>query len=185
MAKTLADIGKEYKEFEPSTDGGILDIIKNWGNELIQGFQKNLFKKRTYQGKRGPYSANAIASGRLYQNIEPSFKSTEKGYKMTVTMMDYWEYVEYGRGKTQGGGSGEVYKNIYQWIMNKPSMQKSIAQSADRIAATKSLAYVITRKIHREGTVAKPFIKPTFKEVTTQTLANRIAKYIADTLGEP
>ena len=76
-------------------------------------------------------------------------------------------------------------KNIYEWIQNKRPVQQKIAQSPDRIAATKSLAYVIARKIGQKGTKAQPFVTPSLKQVTTQTLAQRIGRYIADTLGSP
>ena len=173
MARTLEDIGKEFSEFNTQSDGGILRIIQNWGNEFIKALQNNLLKKKSK------------ATGQLYEKIEPSFKQTDTGYKMTISMMDYWKYIEDGRPPTKGGGNGKVYRNIFEWIKYKPDLQREIARSPDRIAATKSLAYVITRKIHREGTQPKPFIAPALKQVTTQTLAERVGKYIADTLGEP
>jgi len=173
MADSLESIGKEYSDFNPSADDGILRIVQNWGNELIAQMQNRLRANKTN------------ASNSLSQSIEPQIKGTQSGYRLTVLMQDYWFYVENGRKPTKGGGNGELYKNIYEWIRYKRPMQQKIAQSPDRIAATKSLAYVITRKIHREGTKAQPFVTPSLKQVTTQTLAQRIGRYIADTLGSP
>lgn len=173
MADSLDQIGKEYSDFNPSADDGILRVVQNWGNELIAQMQNRLRSNKTN------------ASSSLSQSIEPQIKGTQSGYRLTVLMEDYWFYVENGRKPTKGGGNGELYKNIYEWIQNKRSVQMKIAQSPDRIAATKSLAYVITRKIHREGTKAQPFVTPSLKQVTTQTLAQRIGRYIADTLGSP
>jgi hypothetical protein len=173
MADSLESIGKEYSDFNPSEDDGILRIVQNWGNELIAQMQNRLRIN------------NTNASSSLSQSINPEIKGTQRGYRLTVLMQDYWFYVENGRKPTKGGGNGELYKNIYEWIQNKREMQMKISQSPDRIAATKSLAYVITRKIHREGTKAQPFVTPSLKKVTTQTLAQRIGRYIADTLGSP
>jgi hypothetical protein len=173
MADSLESIGKEYSDFNPSADDGILRVVQNWGNELIAQMQNRLRANKTN------------ASSSLSQSIEPQIKGTQSGYRLTVLMQDYWFYVENGRKPTKGGGNGELYKNIYEWIRYKRPMQQKIAQSPDRIAATKSLAYVITRKIHREGTKAQPFVTPSLKQVTTQTLAQRIGTYIADTLGSP
>jgi len=173
MADSLESIGKEYSDFNPSADDGILRIVQNWGNELIAQMQNRLRANKTN------------ASSSLSQSIEPQIKGTQSGYRLTVLMQDYWFYVENGRKPTKGGGNGELYKNIYEWIRYKRPMQQKIAQSPNRIAATKSLAYVITRKIHREGTKAQPFVTPSLKQVTTQTLAQRIGRYIADTLGSP
>jgi hypothetical protein len=167
----LDDIGKNFKDFTPSDNDGVTRIIQNWGNELIKQLQNNLLKNKSN------------ASSSLSQSITPEITQPATGYNLSIMMQDYWFYVENGRKPTQGGGSGELYKNIYEWIQNKRDLQVNvISKSPDRIAATKSLAYVITRKIHREGTKAKPFVSPALKQVTTQTLATRISEYIVDSL---
>ena len=170
---SLDSIGKKYSEYNPATDDGIIRIIQNWGNELIAQMQNRLRSNKTN------------ATSRLSESIEPNVKSRQGGYDLKVLMQDYWEYVENGRKPTQKGGSGELYKNIYEWIRYKQPLQAKVAQSPDRIAATKSLAYVITRKIHREGTKAQPFVTPSLKQVTTDELGRRIGQYIADSLKSP
>jgi hypothetical protein len=168
---TLDTIGGRFSEFNPVENKGINAIIQNWGNELIKQLQNNLLKNKSN------------ASSSLSQSITPQVTTPATGYNLSIMMQDYWFYVENGRKPTQGGGSGQLYKNIYEWIQNKADIQsKIISKSPDRIAATKSLAYVITRKIHREGTQARPFASPALKQVTTQTLATRISKYIVESL---
>ena len=167
----LEDIGKNFKDFTPSDNDGVTRIIQNWGNELIKQLQNNLLKNKSN------------ASSSLSQSITPEITQPATGYNLSIMMQDYWFYVENGRKPTQGGGNGQLYKNIYEWIQNKADIQsKIISKSPDRIAATKSLAYVITRKIHREGTKARPFASPALKQVTTQTLATRISEYIVKSL---
>jgi hypothetical protein len=168
---TLETIGKNFKDFTPSDNDGVNRIIQNWGNEFIKQLQNNLLKNKSN------------ASSSLSQSITPEITQPATGYNLSIMMQDYWFYVENGRKPTQGGGNGQLYKNIYEWIQNKADIQsKIISKSPDRIAATKSLAYVITRKIHREGTQAKPFASPALKQVTTQTLATRISEYIVESL---
>jgi hypothetical protein len=168
---TLETIGKNFKDFTPSDNDGVTRIIQNWGNELIKQLQNNLLKNKSN------------ASSSLSQSITPEITQPATGYNLSIMMQDYWFYVENGRKPTQGGGNGQLYKNIYEWIQNKRDLQVNvISKSPDRIAATKSLAYVITRKIHREGTKAKPFASPALKQVTTQTLATRISEYIVESL---
>jgi hypothetical protein len=168
---TLDSIGKNFKDFTPSDNDGVTRIIQNWGNELIKQLQNNLLKNKSN------------ASSSLSQSITPEITQPATGYNLSIMMQDYWFYVENGRKPTQGGGSGELYKNIYEWIQNKRDLQVNvISKSPDRIAATKSLAYVITRKIHREGTKANSFASPALKQVTTQTLATRISEYIVESL---
>lgn len=165
----LEKFGEKNRAFNPSEDDGILRIVQNWGNELIAQMQNRLRINKT----------NATSS--LSQSIEPQIKGTQSGYRLTVLMQDYWQYVEEGRKP----GKMPPIKNIYEWIRYKRPMQEKISQSPDRIAATKSLAYVIARKIGQKGTKAQPFVTPSLKQVTTQTLAQRIGRYIADTLGSP
>ena len=170
MADSLESIGKEYSDFNPSADDGILRIVQNWGNELIAQMQNRLRANKTN------------ASSSLSQSIEPQIKqASADNLRLTILMEDYWQYVEDGRR----AGKMPPIKNISEWIQNKRPVQQKIAQSPDRIAATKSLAYVIARKIGQKGTKAQPFVTPSLKQVTTQTLAQRIGRYIADTLGSP
>ena len=167
LMATLEDIGKNFSDFQPQGDDGILRIIQNWGNEFIKQLQNNLLKNKSN------------ASSSLSQSITPEVKAQQKGYNLSIMMEDYWFYVEEGRRS----GKTPPIKNIYEWIQNKKEIQsKFISKSTDRIAATKSLAYVIARKIGREGTRAKPFVSPALKQVTTQTLAKRISEHIVETL---
>ena len=165
----IEKFGDKNRAFNPSEDDGILRIVQNWGNELIAQMQNRLRINKT----------NATSS--LSQSIKPQIKGTQSGYRLTVLMEDYWQYVEEGRKP----GKMPPIKNIYEWIRYKRPIQDKIQQSPDKIAATKSLAYVIARKIGQKGTKAQPFVTPSLKQVTTQTLAQRIGRYIADTLGSP
>lgn len=165
----IEKFGDKNRAFNPSEDDGILRIVQNWGNELIAQMQNRLRINKT----------NATSS--LSQSINPEIKGTQRGYRLTVLMEDYWQYVEEGRKP----GKMPPIKNIYEWIRYKRPIQDKIQQSPDKIAATKSLAYVIARKIGQKGTKAQPFVTPSLKQVTTQTLAQRIGRYIADTLGSP
>lgn len=172
---TLEQLGDRFSDWGSVSQRGIPEIIQNWGNQRIKALQNNLLKKRN--------GYNSVASGKLYQDISGDVSTTPQGYNLSIKMQDYYFWVENGRKPTQGGGNGELYKNIYEWITNKADLQsKVISKSKDKIAATKSLAYVITRKIHEKGTKAKPFIAPAQKQVPTDVLAKRISEFIIDSL---
>ena len=166
---SLNKIGDQWGEYNPATDDGIIRIIQNWGNELIAQMQNRLRSNKTN------------ASSSLSQSVEPNIKSREGGYNLTILMNDYWLYVENGRK----AGKMPPIKNIYEWIQNKAPLQAKIADSPNKIAATKSLAYVIARKISKKGTKAQPFISPSLNQVTTDELGRRIGQYIADSLKSP
>lgn len=168
---TLEQLGDRFSDWGSVSQRGIPEIIQNWGNQRIKALQNNLLKN------------NSTASKRLYEDISGDVSTTPQGYNLSIKMQDYYFWVENGRKPTQGGGNGELYKNIYEWITNKADLQsKVISKSKDKIAATKSLAYVITRKIHEKGTKAKPFIAPAQKQVPTDILAKRISEFIIDSL---
>lgn len=162
---TLEQLGEAASNFNPK-GGGFLRIVQNWGQEIIENMRNNLRKQ------------NALASKNLYQQIEalPSF--TPQGANLKINMLEYWQFVENGRR----AGKMPPLKPIYEYIQNKRELQTKIAQSKNRIAATKSLAYVIARKIGREGTKAQPFVAPTITDKTLQTLSDRLGQYLADSL---
>lgn len=170
--KTVEEIGKEWSSYNPESNGGILRIIQNWGNELISNFRSNLQKNKS------------LASNRLFSEIEPEITGTKTGYNLKIQMLDYWKWVENGRPPTRSNSPSNptLQKSIEEWIVNK-KIQVRTSKNQDRRTAIKSLAYVIARKIHRNGTKARPFISPALTREMQQTLTDRIGKYIADTLA--
>jgi hypothetical protein len=163
----LEDIGQNFKDFNTLNDKGMPTIIQNWGNELIAQMRNNLTQNKSN------------ATSQLLQSMIGRVDTPPTGYNLIVSMLDYYVNVEEG----QKAGTKVAQKDIYTWIQNKADIQsKIISKSPDRIAATRSLAYVITRKIYREGTQAKPFIRPALKQVTTDVLSKRISKYIVESL---
>jgi hypothetical protein len=164
---TLEDVRKNAENLNPIDDKGIIAIVQNWGNELIKQLQNNLLKNKTN------------ASSGLSQSIDPKITQPPGGYNLSIMMEDYWFYVENGRK----AGKMPPIQNIFEWIKNKRTIQvESISKSADRIAATRSLAYVIAKKIGKEGTKKQPFAVPALQQVTTEILAKRISTYIVDSL---
>jgi len=106
----LEKFGDKNQAFNPSEDDGILRIVQNWGNELIAQMQNRLRSNKTN------------ASSSLSQSIEPQIKGTQSGYRLTVLMEDYWQYVEDGRR----AGKMPPIKNIYEWIQNKDLCNKRL-----------------------------------------------------------
>ena len=161
----LADLGSSKRNFDPQNNA-FIRIIQNWGNELIQNFRINLLKN------------NSVASKSLYQDITPKITPKANGANLKIQMLEYWQFVENGRR----AGKMPSIAPLIEYVKNKKELQMKIANARDRIAATKSLAYVIARKIGREGTKAQPFVAPALNDKMMQSLSDRIGQYIADTL---
>lgn len=108
------------------------NIIMNFLLEI----QKDIISRSEAAGQR--------ASGETYSQfmIEANeSKGVLYGPAWVMTLED-------GRGPSKGGGSGESLKDkIYTWIGQKGVF--NISSEKEK----RSLAYIIARKIHKEGTV--------------------------------
>lgn len=166
MDKSIEQLGEDFSNFNPIEDDGLLRVIQNYGNQLAQQMRINLRKNKTN------------ASSTLDGSISPIVKPKQGGFNLSVEMEDYWQYVENGRA----AGKMPPIKNIYQWIQEKRSMQEKIKNAKDRIQATKSLAYVIARKIGKKGTRPQPFVQPGLNQVSVDILVQRIEKWVIDSL---
>jgi hypothetical protein len=110
------------------------EILHKWGNTLVERLKNDIKSKPITK-----YGA-ANASGKLYNSI--SYEVDERGLR--ILAFDYAYFIEFGRGPTKSNGTGELRPKIRQWIDDKGIVPDGITKD--------SLAYLITRKIHREGT---------------------------------
>jgi hypothetical protein len=95
---------------------------------------------RYEQGKRieKSFSAPVSASGRLANSLRYEITDSQ----LIIYAEDYIYFSIYGRAPTTKTGSGTVKDKIKQWIKDK-GIQSDISEN--------QLAYLISRKIHREG----------------------------------
>jgi hypothetical protein len=118
----------KFIELSPKLYNIALEIALNYKNEL---------RRKNELGR------NAVASGDLI-NFQWDITPSENGLKLQFFLPEYWRYVEFGRRETVKHGDGKLQEKILRWIDEKGITPK------DGISK-KSLAYLITRKIHREG----------------------------------
>jgi len=111
---------------------------------------------------------NINASGRLSASAEDVIIDSEGFVSGTVRANSYWFYRNFGRGPTQNTGSGQLRPKIRQWIDDKGINPKGNISKDE-------LAFLITRKIHREGYEGKAFVSD-----TTDVVQPEIDKLIAD-----
>jgi hypothetical protein len=95
---------------------------------------------RYEDGKRieKSFSAPVSASGKLADSLTYEITDTQ----LIIKGNDYIYFSIYGRAPTTKAGSGTVKDKIKQWIKDK-GIQSDISEN--------QLAYLISRKIHREG----------------------------------
>lgn len=101
---------------------------------------------------------NINASGQLSASAEDVIIESDGFVSGSVRANQYWFWRNFGRGPTQNSGTGQLRPKIRQWIDDK-----GITPSGN--ISKDELAFLITRKIHREGYEAKAFVSDTEDKV--------------------
>lgn len=113
-------------------------VLMEFGEELKDQYQKNLVKN------------DRVATHNLLDSVEFILKKGMSSYTVSLNLADYWVYVENGRGPTKSSGNGELRRAILDWINAKPVLPHP--DKNGNLPTPQQLAYLISRKIHREGT---------------------------------
>ena len=110
-------------------------------------------------------SKNINASGKLDDSIEDVMVTSDGFVSGSVRALSYWYYTNYGRGPTVNGSSGKgvVKAAIRQWIDDKGIVPRDAANG--RKVTKDELAFLIARKIHRQGYEAKLYISEVEEQV--------------------
>ena len=117
------------------------------------------------------------ASGKLDDSVTDIVITSDGFISGSVQALSYWYYTNYGRGPTQrSSGKGVVKAAIRQWIDDKGITPRD---GANGQKVTKDeLAFLIARKIHREGYKGKLYIQEVIDKV--QPLVDAIVTRAAD-----
>ena len=123
-------------------------------------------------------SHDRIASRNLIDSIKTNVVVGDKEFLVTMTLADYWKYVEYGSAPHWPPMSA-----IQRWIEVKPVIPRP--GNNGKIPTTKQLAYLISRKISIEGTEGshdldktKEDILPWYRQRISEALGHDIAMYL-------
>lgn len=151
-------------------------LIEKFAEEIIDNLRKELNTKqiprksvRYEKGVRTEttFSASVSASGNLAKTLRYDFENNE----LVIYGQDYIYYLVYGRKPTINKGSGIVKQEIKQWIRDK-GIVSTIKEN--------QLAYLISRKIHREGNSIYLFSG----KKNTGLLDNVLTKQMIDTFND-
>ena len=130
--------------------------------------------------RQGMTENNSDASGELGKSIGFGIKKTTKGLDLNIRMLDYWEHVDQGRkpGKPAPVSKIEEWLSI-QNVRDKIRFGQSDAAFGE--SELKSLAYVISRKIGREGTKGTDFATDVFE---SKLIQKELPAIVADAVFE-
>lgn len=123
-------------------------------------------------------STGANASGRTSQSLKVESNLTATRVVSQITGGTGWAFVEQGRGRTQRTGNGQLKGIIRQWIIDK-------GITPEQGMTIDSLAFVITRAIHRRGTLLHLLgeRREIYSNVVTTERIDRITERIGDEIA--
>lgn len=130
-------------------------VLKTIGVEFVAEYRELILSRSLSQ------------SGALPDSMSPEVITDDDALNVAIALSDYWLWVEKGRGP----GKRPPLSKIEGWIE-----RTGIVPSADangRTISIKSLAFLIARKIGREGTEGKHIIRD-IVERDAEEWANRI-----------
>lgn len=160
---------------------GVSEILQEYSKRIISGLRQSITEK------------NKKASRKLLQSVAVDVTIFGDVYTMTLTMEDYWQYVEEGRKP----GKQPPIEAIMKWTSQKGLSLSGLSKRTKRIikslktkkvrkalrqisaeAKRRSLAFLIARKIGRKGIAASNF----FSEVVNKDLFDSMRKDISEYL---
>ena len=144
------------------------------------------FADRVIELARENLTSNGTnASNELYNSMEKIIEIGEDHYSVKISLADYYEYVERGRGP----GKFPPPPAIRKWVEIKPVSPYPGADG--RIPSVDQLTFLIGRKIAREGTEPQPFLTPAkeealreFEEAIDKAIQEDVEDYIMEVVEE-
>lgn len=134
----------------------------------------NEFADAFIQNARNNLEANqSNASYNLYNSFEKVIEVGEDYFKVSISLADYWQYLENGRGP----GKFPPVDKIKEWIEVKPVNPTPLSNG--KTPSVEQLSFLIGRKIANEGTEGKPFFEPA-KEQTIREFEDKINQAIEE-----
>ena len=122
-------------------------------NEFIEVYKRNLQPKK--------------ASGSLINQTKGKIKVNGKWLYVVLTLPEHWKYVEYGRRP----GKFPPIDAIKGWIKVKPVVPDA---RTGKVPSEDQLAFLIARKISREGTPARHALNKAVYTDATEAIIQQI-----------
>lgn len=134
----------------------------------------NEFADAFIQNARNNLEANqSNASYNLYNSFEKVIEVGEDYFKVSISLADYWQHLEKGRGP----GKFPPVDKIKEWIEVKPINPTPLSNG--KTPSVEQLSFLISRKIANEGTEGKPFFEPA-KEQTIREFEDKINQAVEE-----
>ena len=128
--------------------------------------------------------AEQMNNGELYRTISYSVSTVSSGWVISVSLADYWKYIENGR---RAGAKMPPVSAIENWIKVKQIIPHSMTLKYGKtvIPTIPRLSFLIARSIGRRGIPPKPLFKKSFvaaKQQFIQVIKDAITQDIKENL---
>ena len=154
----------------------LIKVLEEYGKEA-----ETLYKAKITEG-RPPYGTKN-ASGELLNSVRWGMRVNGRTYEVTLSLAEYWKYVEGGAQGRETSPFGAVYRAhwppvsaIREWIDIKPVIPRPGRNG--RIPTKDQLAFLISRNISRHGIEPFPALSRTVEELNAK-YSERIAEAVS------
>ncbi|MCD8166997.1 MAG: hypothetical protein LUE93_13330 [Bacteroides sp.] len=143
---------------------------------LLSTYAENII--RSYQDK----TKDIRASGALCNSVTYKVDVQGDNFEVTISLEDYWEYIEYGRAP---GKKFPPQDQILEWIRIKRIIPTpyTLPNGKQQIPTENQLAYLISRKIARDGTDPRPYLQESIDE-NYENFSRQLIDLLGDTVLE-
>ena len=131
-----------------------MKALNDFGNFIITNYKSQL-------------EAEQMNNGELYRTISYSVSTGTGGWVISVSLADYWKYIENGR---RAGAKMPPVSAIENWIKVKQIIPHSMTLKSGKtvIPTIPQLSFLIARSIGRRGIPPKPLFKKSFEAAKQQ-----------------
>lgn len=124
-------------------------MLKDWGQIITDFYKESLLDK--------------VSSGDLLNTMRFKVKANKKILAIEISLNEYWYYLEYGRKP----GKFPPMDAMIRFIEEKPIFPEAYTLPSGRevVPSTMTLAFLIGRKIARDGIEGGHYFERTWKEL--------------------
>ena len=128
----------------------------------------NDFGQKIVENYKAELEACNYQDGQLYRTLSYSVSTGTGGWVISVSLENYWKYIESGRRP----GKMPPLDVIEKWINVRRIIPHSMTLKSGKtvIPSVKQLSFLIARSIGRRGIQPRPFFKQSFEEAKREFL---------------
>ena len=148
-----------------------MKALRDFGKFIVTNYKSQL-------------EAEQMNNGELYRTISYSVSTVNSGWVISVSLADYWKYIENGR---RAGAKMPPVSAIENWVKVKQIIPHSMTLKSGKtvVPTIPQLSFLIARSIGRRGIPPKPLFKNSFeaaKQQFIQVIKDAITQDIKENL---